>query len=240
MLLNEPSAGFVVPFFVRPSSLVAKMPRVTLAYPKIPGSSATPLARCVAFEKYDGTNLHWVWERELGWHAFGMRRNRYDLDETGVAEFNANHIGLPDAIDIFHRDLAEPLEQIFVNNSDYSAPEITVFTEYFGPNSFAGLHKEDDQKQLVLFDVETESGMVPPEQFVSDFSALNIARVIYRGKLTGKFATDVREGRYDVTEGVVCKGGTVSDKLWMAKIKTNAYMSRLKAAFRDDWESYWE
>lgn len=220
--------------------MAAMMARATLAYPKIPGSSAAPLERCIAFEKYDGTNLHWVWERELGWYAFGMRRNRYDLDEIGIAEFNANHAGLPDAADVFLRTLARPLEQVFRRNPDYSFPEITVFTEYFGPNSFAGLHKADDEKQLVLFDVETASGIVPPERFVSDFSELNIARVIYRGKLTGKFTTDVREGRYDVAEGVVCKGGTTSDKLWMAKIKTNAYMSRLKQAFQDDWESYWE
>ena len=216
------------------------MARVSLAYPKIPGSAAAPLERCVAFEKYDGTNLHWVWERELGWYAFGMRRNRYDLDETGIAEFNANHPGLPDAVEIFRRDLAEPLEQIFVSDTNYASPEITVFTEYLGPNSFAGLHNKNEQKQLVLFDVQTGSGMVLPEQFVSDFSGIGIARVVYRGKLTGKFATDIREGRYDVTEGVVCKGGTTSDTLWMVKIKTNAYMLRLKEAFQDDWESYWE
>ena len=216
------------------------MARVSLAYPKIPGSSAAPLQRCIAFEKYDGTNLHWVWERELGWCAFGMRRHRYDLDGTGICEFNANHPGLADAVDIFRRDLADPLEQIFRNHPDYSAPVLTVFTEYLGPCSFAGLHKPDDEKQLVLFDVETSAGIVPPEQFVSDFGTLNIARVIYRGKLTGNFTTDVREGRYDVAEGVVCKGGTTSDKLWMVKIKTNAYMSQLKKAFQNDWELYWE
>ena len=216
------------------------MARISLAYPKIDGSSAAPLEHCVAFEKYDGTNLHWVWDRELGWYAFGMRRNRYDLDETGIAEFNKNHSGLPDAADIFLRDLANPLEQIFVNNTYYSYSELTVFTEYLGRNSFAGLHKKDDEKQLVLFDIETAAGFVPSEQFVCDFLDLNIARVIYRGKLTGKFVNDIREGRYDVTEGVICKGGTRPDKLWMAKIKTNAYMLRLKEAFREDWESYWE
>jgi hypothetical protein len=26
-----------------------------------------------------------------------------------------------------------------------------AFTEFFGPNSFAGLHKPDDPKRLVLF-----------------------------------------------------------------------------------------
>ncbi len=216
------------------------MPRVSLAYPKIPGSAAAPSGRCIAFEKYDGTNLHWVWDRDLGWHAFGLRRNRFDLDAAGIAEFNENHFGYSDAPEIFQRELAPDLDTIFRTHASYTSTEIMVFTEYFGPNSFAGLHKSDDPKQLVLFDVQTANGLIGPEQFVADFGALNIARVVYRGKLSGSFAQDVREGKYDVAEGVVCKGRTREDGVWMVKIKTNAYMKRLKQAFKDDWEAYWE
>ncbi len=216
------------------------MVRVKLAYPKIPGSAQSPDGQCVAFEKYDGTNLHWVWERELGWFAFGMRRNRYDLDEVGIADFHAHHEGLPDAVEIFQRDLAAPLEAIFRENPRYDFSEITAFTEYFGTNSFAGLHKSYDCKQLVLFDVETGDGLIGPEQFLADFGELPIARVVYRGRLTGRFTQDVRDGRYNVDEGVVCKGGAGGNDLWMIKIKTNSYMERLKQAFVDDWEAYWE
>lgn len=215
------------------------MARVKLAYPKIAGSAAAPSGRCVAFEKYDGTNLHWVWDRELGWYAFGMRRNRYDLDAAGIAEFHANHTGCADAPEIFAGEFAKPLEAFFRTNPRYDANQITVFTEYFGENSFAGLHQEDDPKRLVLFDVQVESNLIGPEQFVEDFGMVSIARVVYRGKLTGAFAQDVREGKYDVDEGVVCKGGC-GDEVWMVKIKTNAYMERLKRAFQDDWEKYWE
>jgi hypothetical protein len=58
--------------------------------------------------------------------------------------------------------------------------------------------------------------------------------------LTGKFADDVRTGKYGVAEGVVCKGGEGGPDLWMAKIKTHAYLERLKRAFADRWEEYWE
>jgi hypothetical protein len=37
----------------------------------------------------------------------------------------------------------------------------------------------------------------------------------------------------------VCKGGTGAD-LWRVKIKTDAYMEKLKQAFASDWERYWE
>ena len=46
-----------------------------LHYPKMPDSRNCPDGRCLAFEKYDGTNLHWEWEREFGWHSFGARRD---------------------------------------------------------------------------------------------------------------------------------------------------------------------
>ncbi|MEH2159738.1 MAG: hypothetical protein V7K38_01535 [Nostoc sp.] len=216
------------------------MPRIQLAYPKIPGSKNYPSSRCIAFDKYDGTNLHWVWEVELGWYGFGTRRDRFDLDERGIAEFNAAHPGLEEASNLFQKLFATPLDKLFRENPAYNSPEITVFTEFFGANSFAGMHKPEEPKQLILFDVETNRGMIPPEQFVQDFSNLAIARVVYRGKLTGQFVEDVRAGKYGVAEGVVCKGGSNPADLWMVKIKTNTYMKKLQQAFQDDWENYWE
>lgn len=38
----------------------------------------------------------------------------------------------------------------------------------------------------------------------------------------------------------MCKGGTGATDVWMAKIKTNAYLERLKRAFGARWEDYWE
>jgi hypothetical protein len=83
-------------------------------------------------------------------------------------------------------------------------------------------------------------GFISPDRFVTDFQHLEIARVVYRGKLTGQFTEDVRNGKYGVDEGVICKGGTGGKDLWMVKIKTNAYMSKLKQSFADRWEDYWE
>jgi hypothetical protein len=215
------------------------MTRVPLVYPKMPGSKNSPLEKCIAFEKYDGTNLHWIWESDLGWYAFGTRRDRFYLCDRGIAEFNSAHPGLEEASDIFLKDFAKPLEDIFQTNQQYHCDEIIVFTEFLGTHSFAGMHKPDDAKRLVLFDVQTSRGMVHPEQFIQDFSSAIAARVVYRGKLTGKFCDDVRRGKYDVTEGVVCKGKNTNG-IWMVKIKTDAYMQKLRQAFKDDWENYWE
>jgi RNA ligase len=196
----------------------------------------------VAFEKYDGTNLHWDWERDFGWHAFGTRRDEFNLSAGGIECFVQTHAQLAECVDVFQATLAKGIEKVFQANDNYrDFPSLKVFTEFFGPNSFAGLHKADDPKRLVLFDVWAEPfGMIGPGQFVADFGHLSSARVVYRGKFTGKFCEDLRQGKYDVTEGVVCKSGTGGLDLWMAKIKTYAYMDRLKAAFADRWEDYWE
>ena len=196
----------------------------------------------MAFEKYDGTNLHWDWDRDFGWHAFGTRRDVFNLTPVGVEEFGPRHEHLRGCVDVFNATLAQGLERVFREHAGYGEFQgMKAFTEYLGPGSFAGLHRAEEAKELRLFDVLAEPfGMIGPEQFVADFGHLPIARVVYRGKLTGKFAEDVRLGKYDVAEGVICKGGAGGEDLWMAKIKTYAYMERLKEAFAEGWEDYWE
>src|SRR3982750_729411 len=106
-----------------------------LHYPKIPGSKDAPLGRCVAFEKLDGTNLHWCWDRDFGWHAFGTRRDEFNLTPDGAAAFAAAHPGLDEAVAAFD-PLAGPLDQVFRTHPEFvDAPEVKAFTEFLGPRS---------------------------------------------------------------------------------------------------------
>lgn len=212
-----------------------------LHYPKIPGSKNAPSGHCVAFEKLDGTNLHWCWDRDFGWHAFGTRRDEFDLIPTGTAAFTAAHPELETAPCVFLDSLADQLEHVLRTHHDCAAyPAFKVFTEFVGPNSFAGRHRADDPLETVLIDVWAEGyGFLGAEAFVAAFGHLPIPNVVYRGKLTGTFLEAVRRGKYDVTEGVVCKGGHGAD-VWMVKVKTFAYLERLKMSFGAKWEAFWE
>jgi hypothetical protein len=196
----------------------------------------------VAFEKLDGTNLHWDWEREFGWHSFGTRRDEFDLSPAGGERCLRAHPNLAGCVDAFQATLADGLEFAFRNSDSLrSFVGFRVFVEWVGPNSFAGMHRAGDPMEVVLFDVEAIGfGMLGPDQFLAEFGHLNSARVVYRGKFTGQFAEDVRRGKYGVDEGVVCKGGGGGPDLWMAKIKTLAYLERLRQAFAERWEDYWE
>ena len=213
-----------------------------LHYPKIPPSSAAPTGKCVAFDKLDGTNLHWCWERDFGWHAFGTRRDEFNLTPDGIAAFGAAHAGLEEATPVFFATLAEPLDALLRDHPNYvNFTAVKAFTEFVGAKSFAGAHEPDDPKQTVLFDVWAEGyGIVSAPPFVADFGHLPTPRVVYTGKLTGTFLEAVREGKYGVAEGVVCKGGSGGEYMWMVKVKTYAYLARLKKSFGAKWKDYWE
>lgn len=211
-----------------------------LHYPKMPGSADAPSAKCVAFEKLDGTNLHWCWHRDFGWHAFGTRRDEFDRGPAGVTAFADAHPGIEGADALFDRTLAGPLDAILRERFPEFG-EVKAFAEYLGPNSFAGAHDPRDDKRVVLFDVWADGyGFVAPERFAEAFASLPVPRVLYRGKLTGEFLEAVRTGKYGVIEGAVCKGGTGGADVWMLKVKTFAYLARLKASFGARWEDYAE
>src|SRR3954447_15838286 len=113
-----------------------------LHYPKIPGSRNAPEGRCIAFEKYDGTNLHWEWDRDFGWHSFGTRRDEFNLTEEGIELFRQAHPNLGRCVEVFRASLAEGIDRVLREHPGYGDVQgVKVFTEFLGPNSFAGLHR---------------------------------------------------------------------------------------------------
>ena len=45
-------------------------------YPHIEGSTKAPIGEpCIAFYKYDGSNLRFEWSPKKGWHKFGTEKN---------------------------------------------------------------------------------------------------------------------------------------------------------------------
>jgi len=203
--------------------------KVPLVYPKIPENSDKFLTKCVAFEKIDGTNMHWIWTPGVGWNCFGTRRTRFTLDDKGISEFKTTHPELEEAPHIFLRAF-----QPIVNNPPH---ELILFTEFYGPNSFAGSHRAEDKKKLVLFDAMINGKLLSPSQFLDAFSTYNppeeyedefdLPTLVYSGKYSGQFVEDVRKGKYPVNEGVIVKG-VVDGEVFMTKIKTKSYLKRLE------------
>jgi hypothetical protein len=205
--------------------------KISLVYPKIPENSNKFFNKCYAFEKLDGTNMHWTWDPDIGWLGFGTRRTHFTLNKDGIADFIQTHPELAEAPGIFNEVLRDKLTMRLCQNSSYHLNHIIIFTEFYGPNSFAGNHFEEDVKsnsqKLTIIDVSINKVLIPPKQFIDDFNQFDIAKLIYSGKYSGQFAEDLKNGKYNVNEGVVVKG-IVDGEVFMTKIKTKTYLKRLR------------
>lgn len=180
---------------------------------------------CIAFYKYDGSNLRFEWSPKQGWHKYGTRTQLFDASDPIYGR----------SIPLF----AEMGEEIVrrVLSVDKKTQRITVFTEFLGPNSFAGTHDPSDQMSLRLIDVFLyKKGFMDPWKFVEMFGNMKEApQIIYQGPFTQEFVDNVRSRRYDVWEGVVAKGED-----FVIKIKTNAYFAKLKEVYGREFGRYWE
>jgi hypothetical protein len=151
-------------------------------------------------------------------------------------------------VQVFKRDLLEPLTDLFRRHKELrNFREITVFGEFYGENSFAGFHQDEPHK-IVPFDIlvgHKQRKFLKPQEFIKTLDGVvEIPRVVYTGNLTDAFIESVRNGEYDVKEGVICKGtetsGAFMGCVWTCKIKTLKYFEKLKERFQEDWRKYGE
>lgn len=204
-----------------------------MQYHKIGGVGAAGRGQCTAFEKLDGSNVSWSWRRGLGFAGPSTRRGPFDR----------THEGLSQAFDAWER-IRESVDRALARGTD--AEHAVAFFEFLGPGSFAGLHVEADPKRLVLIDVavplkkgQDDLAFMGPEEFVRAFQDhVEIPPVVFRGRFSDRLVQDVRSGRLAVTEGVVVKGGRTG-KVWMCKIKTDAWEERLRRTFaQGKWKAH--
>lgn len=193
------------------------------SYASIPGWKDAPRGLpCIAFDKLDGQNIRCEWTKKKGWWKFGSRNVLLYQEE------------LKPAIDIFLNKYGDAIAKVIKDEKEFRGiNECIVFCEFFGENSFAGLHVEGEPKDVVLLDVSPlRKGILTPRQFLKLFGHLHTVLPVYEGNFNQIFIQDVKNGKYPVKEGVVAKGLKPGSKsphgLWMAKVKTNWWMEELK------------
>jgi hypothetical protein len=204
-----------------------------IEYPSIMSSAKAPREPCIAFDKLDGSNVRVKYTGNKGFHLFGSRTQMFDK----------GHPFLGAAVDIFYRDFENPLVDLIEDNFP-NEREVIAFLEFFGDQSFAGWHEPNDPtKRLVCFDImvgHKNRKFLMPQEFVklTEKYKVTAPRVMYVGNLNEQLITDVRSGKYAVTEGVVCKGtqktGAHRGGIWMCKIKTQAYLDKLFNRYGDE------
>jgi ATP-dependent RNA circularization protein (DNA/RNA ligase family) len=203
-----------------------------IEYPTILPSAKAPRQPCVAFDKLDGSNIRVKYTQKKGFHLFGSR--------TQLIDHTHPHLG--GVVSIFNEQFNDPLTKL-IKKEYPNEREVIVFGEYFGPKSFAGYHEPGDQMEFVLFDImvgHKNRKFLNPKDFVKIASkySIKIPRVIYEGNLNDQLIQDVRAGKYDVVEGVICKGtiktGAACGSIWRSKIKTQSYLDRLFARYGEE------
>jgi hypothetical protein len=79
---------------------------------------------------------------------------------VGIKEFQDKHQHLGECVEVFKNQWATELERVFIvgvasalrNRPEYKQVQaIKVFGEFLGENSFAGLHRSDEPKEIKLF-----------------------------------------------------------------------------------------
>lgn len=193
------------------------------SYPSISRSVGTSFREFDAyvFDKVDGSNLRWEWDKKKGWGKFGTRTRLFDLTDP---VFGC-------AIPLFlEGPLAKGLEAVFRSQRWERA---IAFTEFWGARSFAGQHESEDEKFLTLFDVAPhKKGILGPVEYLGLFSHLPIARFLGRQRWTRGFVERVRASEIEgvTDEGVVGKTGS-GHELIMAKAKTQSWIDRVVARY---------
>ena len=176
-----------------------------------------------AFDKLDGSNIRAEWNKKRGWYKFGTRKQMID----------ENDINFGDAIPIFLEKYGDDLEKVF--RKTYSnIQNVVIFGEYVGENSFSGQHIEEDEKDVVLFDVNLyKKGFISPKDFYNNFGHLHIPNLVYKGVYDEDLIKDIRSNK-TLKEGVICKGvrKTKGDEIvWMTKIKTLDWLNKVKILY---------
>lgn len=178
----------------------------------------------LCFDKLDGSNVRAEWSKKRGFYKFGTRKQM--IDHT--------HPNFGKAVTIFLEKYNEDLNRIFRENYR-DTDKITVFGEYFGPNSFAGNHDPNDTMDVVLFDVFLyKKSWVPPKEFLKIFTQnVHTPDLIHEGNFNQELINSIKNAT-ELSEGVVCKGIQKTkgqDLVIMTKIKTNRWLDRLKEKY---------
>lgn len=190
-------------------------------YPKIEYSKKFAERKTWAFDKLDGSNVRFEWNKKRGWYKFGTRNQMISTSDPNFG----------DAIPIFLEKYGDDLDNIF-RKKYTSALSVVVFGEYLGENSFAGQHEPDDEKDIVIFDINLyRKGFISPLEFLDNFGHLDIPKLVYTGEYNTELIKNIKENKFGLKEGVICKGISKTkgqDTIWMTKIKTNEWLEKVR------------
>lgn len=173
-----------------------------------------------AFDKLDGSNIRAEWNNKRGFYKFGTKTQLIDESSKPFGR----------AIPLIKDKWAADLETVF---KEQKWRDVICFFEFWGPNSFAGNHNFEEELTVTLIDANPyKQGILEPEEFIKYFGHLDIAKVLYEGKVSVELFDQIKQSTLPgmTFEGVVCKGASDTNARMpvMFKIKSKAWLERLR------------
>lgn len=197
-------------------------------YPTIPKDIRKDLS-IYAFDKLDGSNIRAEFSKKKGFWKFGSRRVLIDESTERLGE----------AVNLIKENFEKDVSDIMKKNK---LERGIFFFEFYGENSFAGNHIDEDHR-VTIIDVDIfKKGIMPPDVLIKHFGHLDSAQVLYHGKANSHLIDSVRQGTLEgmTFEGVICKAKNPKKTMRpiMFKIKNQAWLDKLKNFCGDDAELY--
>lgn len=196
------------------------------------------------FNKLDGQNFCATYNyKKKTWGPYGSR--------TVTVDENSEQFG--DVVKFFetsgYKGILARIVDKHAGKKDVftGVDEITFFFEWYGPNSFAGKHKEGDEMHLDLIDVFLKKkGYIEPKDYEMCFrvSGIGLPLLVYKGPLTNDIIEKVKNNDYTqpdcwnpfVKEGVVFKRSTrlKGQRRPSVKVKTKWWLEKLHSMYTEE------
>lgn len=175
----------------------------------------------LVYDKLDGSNIRAEWSRKKGFYKFGSRKVLLGPDSL---------LGEAQGLILDHEEV---LASIFKKQR---FDRVVCFFEFWGLNSFAGLHA-DETHQVTMFDIHVgKRGIMDPREFEKLFRGkVPLPALLWRGNFNKEDEASVRSASVEgmTFEGVVVKGP--SPRKWqpppMFKVKNQAWIDKVKALY---------
>lgn len=179
------------------------------------------------FDKLDGSNIRVEFSLKKGFDKFGTRKKLMS-DDSGILNQSKELIMATE----------DTVRGIFNKNKWQSG---TLFFEFYGPNSFAGFHDEQDAFTVSLIDAHIErKGYLEPRDYLKAFEdKIEMSRLLHVGKLNSHILDEIRNGTFEgmTFEGVIAKA-FVKNKHLRCKVKNQQWIDRLKSKYGEESDMF--
>ena len=173
------------------------------------------------FDKLDGSNLRFSWNRRQGWYEYATRTRALPSDHKlykAGYEYFAN---------VYSDYLVRIAQQ-------QKWQRLDAFCEFYGDHSFAGRHDLNDVHKVTLIDLAPNTrGFLKPEEFLDLCSGVPTPKLIDRVQWNEEYAEAVRKG---LIFGITCEGVVAKHEIKQrrAKAKTQFWIDRVLTEFGEE------